>query len=488
MKMMIRHFLLFKSFAMVVLIYAQNQTEFISLDCGLPEGLSYSDSSTGINYTSDMPYIQTGISHRVPGFNSGIQQQALEYVRSFPEGDRNCYMLNLTRGDKYLVRASFMYGNYDAKNEAPQFDLNFGTDLWATMVFQNESAVIVKEIIHVLQSNYLHICLVNIGKGIPFMSALELRLLPNFTYYTQSATESLELLLRNDFGSTSHSTFRFPQDIYDRIWQPYQRNDLGQISTNSSITTNSDYSPPLLAMKTASTPANASQPLNFSVQDSDSTAQFYFYMHVAELEELQANEFREFEITINDKPWFYNYTPKYLLADTLNFIILGKGQLSMIRTSTSSHPPILNALEAYKVKELVQRQTIEEDVYAVMNLKSLYGLKRNWQGDPCLPQEYSWEGLNCSYEVSSPPWIRSLAHEIRNLSSSGLNGEIPHYIVNLTQLVFLDLSNNNLNGEVPAFLGDLQSLTLLNLERNALHGSVPAALIEKSNGGLLQLK
>ncbi|XVE51999.1 hypothetical protein DITRI_Ditri02bG0085100 [Diplodiscus trichospermus] len=456
-----RHFLLFSSFAMAVLIHAQDQAGFISLDCGLPVGTSYNDTTTGMTYTSDAPYIRTGISNRLPGFNSDKQHQILENHRSFPEGDRNCYMINHKKGDKYIVRASFMYGNYDAKNEAPEFDLHLGPNLWATMVFQNAYDVIVKEIIHLLQSNYLHVCLVNIGKGIPFISALELRLLKNSIYNTRSQTESLEPFLRNDFGSTSNSTFRFPQDVYDRIWQPYQRNDLGQISTSSSnIASNSDYQPPYLAMRTASTTANASQPLNFSVQDSDSNAQFYFYMHLAELEELQANESREFITYFNNQLWFLAYSPTYLRADTILTTAGGQGgQFSMISCS-----------HIYMI------------VNAIMNIKSMYGLKRNWQGDPCAPPEYTWEGLNCGYEDSNPPRIISL-----NLSSSGLSGEIPRFIVNLTQLLYLDLSNNNLTGPVPNFLNDLQSLTLLNLERNALNGSVPSGLIEKSNRGMLQL-
>ncbi|XWS12023.1 hypothetical protein CRYUN_Cryun37aG0054800 [Craigia yunnanensis] len=478
-----RHFLLFSSFALAALIHAQDQSGFISLDCGLPEGSRYNDTTTGINYISDTPYIQTGISNRLPDFNSGMQQQLLEYLRSFPEGDRNCYMLNLGKGDRYLIRTSFMYGNYDEKNEAPEFDLHLGPNLWAPMVFKNASTVIVKEIIHVLQSNYLHVCLVNIGKGTPFISALELRLLKNSTYITVSETEALEFFLRNDFGSTSNSTFRFPEDVYDRIWQPYQRNDLGQISTSSSLLSNSDFEPPLLAMRTASTPANASQPLNFSVQDSDSNAQFYFFMHLVELEELQANQSREFITYLNDKLWLETYSPVYLRADTARSLRPVKGgQFSMVRTRGSTQPPILNALEAYKVKELVQSQTVERDVKAIMNIKSMYGLKRNWEGDPCAPQEYSWEGLNCSYEDSNPPRIISL-----NLSSSGLSGEIPPYIVNLTQLQYLDLSTNNLTGAVPEFLTRLQSLTLLNLQGNALNGSVPTGLIDRSNRGLLQL-
>ncbi|XP_022714521.1 LRR receptor-like serine/threonine-protein kinase IOS1 [Durio zibethinus] len=480
------HFLLFSIFVLQALvIHAQNQSGFISLDCGWPDDLGYNETIKGITYTPDAPYIQTGKSHKISEFNSGKQQQLLEYLRSFSEGDRNCYMLNLTKGDKYLIRTTFMYGNYDKKNEAPEFDLHLGTNFWATIVFQNASTVIVKEFIHVLQSNYLHVCLVNTEKGIPIISALEFRLLKNTTYNTQSEKESLELFFRNDFGSTSNSTVRFPEDVYDRIWTPYQRNDLGQINTSSPVTPNSDYDPPSLAMRTASTPANAGQPLNFSVQDSDSNSQFYFYMHVAELEELQANQSREFIIYLNEALWFGPFSPTNLRADTITSTQPGPregGQFSMVKTERSTHPPILNAFEAYEVKELLQPQTVEKEVDAMMNIKSMYGLIRNWQGDPCAPKEYLWEGLNCSYNDSNQPTIISL-----NLSSSGLTGEIPLNIVNLTQLQYLDLSDNYLKGAVPEFLTQLQSLIILNLKRNGLNGSVPAGLIEKSNSGLLQL-
>lgn len=47
----------------------------------------------------------------------------------------------------------------------------------------------------------------------------------------------------------------------------------------------------------------------------------------------------------------------------------------------------------------------------MMNVKSKYGLKRNWQGDPCAPKDYLWKGVNCSYsggESSDPLRIISL--------------------------------------------------------------------------------
>ncbi|WJZ90757.1 hypothetical protein VitviT2T_009882 [Vitis vinifera] len=85
-------------------------------------------------------------------------------VRSFPKGALNCYTLKPEqgKGNKYLIRAFFMYGNYDSKNQLPVF--NF---IW------------VKEILHGPKTYYMDVCQVNIGSETPFIAALELRQLDN---------------------------------------------------------------------------------------------------------------------------------------------------------------------------------------------------------------------------------------------------------------------------------------------------------------------
>ena len=97
-------------------------------------------------------------------------------VRSFPEGARNCYTLEPEKGkgNKYLIRAFFMYGNYDSKNQLPVFKLYLGVDKWDTIKFKNSNKIVRKEIIHIPKTDYIDVCLVNNGSGIPFISALEL--------------------------------------------------------------------------------------------------------------------------------------------------------------------------------------------------------------------------------------------------------------------------------------------------------------------------
>jgi hypothetical protein len=78
--------------------------------------------------------------------------------------------------------------------------------MWETVKIENGSLVVIKELIHVPSLNYLQICLVNTGHGVPIISAIELRALNNKTYITQSG--SLALYARLDLGAFSNTAYR----------------------------------------------------------------------------------------------------------------------------------------------------------------------------------------------------------------------------------------------------------------------------------------
>ena len=128
-------------------------------------------------------------------------------LRSFPEGDRNCYTLQPRQGKnhKYLIRARFEYGNYDSNNQLPIFfKLYLGVDEWTTVEIINASAIYRKEIIHIPITDTIDVCLVNVGQGTPFISVLELRPL-NDSIYSPSEPGSLLLYDRWDFGTQQES-------------------------------------------------------------------------------------------------------------------------------------------------------------------------------------------------------------------------------------------------------------------------------------------
>ncbi|KAM7254475.1 hypothetical protein ACFE04_003855 [Oxalis oulophora] len=479
---------IFVSFALVILVHAQDQSGFISLDCGTKKDTNYTEKTTGVTYISDADYVETGISFSVEESVKSTYQQQMWNLRSFPNGTRNCYSLNLTRGDRYLIRGNFLYGNYDEKNENPEFDIHIGPNFWATVEIQNSSDSIFIELIHVLSSDYLDVCLVDKGRGTPFISALELRLIDADIYETQIG--SLQLYFRVDVGSNASRGPRYKEDIYDRYWSPYYLESYwNQTRVSESLGwlhQDDDFAPPLTAMRTTATPKNDTSPLTIYWYDEATNAKYFVYMYFAELEILQANETREFTINFNDDTWGTGdpYRPSYLNTTTFpsTFGVTstdGYFTFNLVRTEISTHPPILNAMEVYANVQLSQSDTGKVDVDAIKNIKATYSLKRNWQGDPCAPLVYMWEGLNCSNLDDDPPRITSL-----NLSSSGLKGNIPHYISYLTSLQVLDLSNNNFTGSIPDFLSNLSSLTILNLENNKLNGSVPTKLLEKEKDGL----
>ncbi|RWR78150.1 putative LRR receptor-like serine/threonine-protein kinase [Cinnamomum micranthum f. kanehirae] len=211
-------------------------------------------------------------------------------------------------------------------------------------------------------------------------------------------------------------------------------------------------------------------------------------MHFAEIELLDSNATREFNIYCGNyscnggKP----FRPKYLVTTTIQIPQPLTGQIeytcSFKRTPNSNRPPILNAIEVFAIRHYNATSTRDQDVEAILDIKSAYQVKGKWMGDPCVPKNYSWDGLTCDYPLKDAPTILSM-----NLSSTGLNGEIAASFANLKYIRSLDLSRNNLTGPIPNFLGDLPSLSLLNLSGNQLNGLVPSNLLEKSKKGSLKL-
>lgn len=96
-----------------------------------------------------------------------------------------------------------MYGNYDHQDRLPTFNLHLGVDLWDTVNISKALTPEEKEIIYVLSSDQIHVCLVNTDTGMPFISALELRPLDNNIYETERGS-FLKLYERSYFSSATN--------------------------------------------------------------------------------------------------------------------------------------------------------------------------------------------------------------------------------------------------------------------------------------------
>ncbi|KAF8108583.1 hypothetical protein N665_0107s0005 [Sinapis alba] len=476
----------FAAFAITHLVEAQNQEGFITLDCGLPLNESpYVEPETEIQFLSDENFIQSGKMGKIPANLETENLKPYSTLRYFPDGIRNCYNIRVEVRRKYLVRAMFFYGNFDGLNVSPEFDMYIGPNKWTNIDLQKEPSGSGKEIIHITRSNSLQICLVKTGASTPMISTLELRPLANDTYLAISGSLKLNFRI---YLSNSTALLRYPKDVYDRTWVPYfQPDNWTQILTTANVSNKNHYDPPQAVLKGAAIPKNLDGPLMITWSLENHDDQIYLYRHFAEIQDIEANDTREFDCVLNGETINTNaINPKYLEIQTMLTTIPkecngGICRMQLIKTQRSTLPPLLNGFEVYSVLQLPQLQTNEIEVVSVKNISSTYELNRiNWQGDPCVPSQFLWDGLNCSIsDISAPPKIISL-----NLSSSGLTGTILSDFQNLNHLEILDLSNNTLSGMVPEFLASMKSLLVINLNGNNLSGSIPQSLLNREREGL----
>ena len=189
---------------------------FISLDCGGAANSSYEVESTDIEYTSDDRNISAGESHSIASNYLNSVSTPLQTLRSFPSGSRNCYTLTtVQKNTAYLVRATFMHGDYDGSRSAGsgaqplQFDLHIDVNFCKTVNITDASTAYTVEVVVYLLADSVSVCLINTGSGTPFISVLELRPL-NEALYTDvlNGTTSLVLFVRLDLGTTTSDVIR----------------------------------------------------------------------------------------------------------------------------------------------------------------------------------------------------------------------------------------------------------------------------------------
>ncbi|CAA7017628.1 unnamed protein product [Microthlaspi erraticum] len=343
------------TFVVLHLVQAQDQQGFISLDCGLePNQSPYLEPATNLSFSSDHDFIQTGKRGKIA---KGLSYEYKQYnaLRYFPEGKRHCYNLSVKQDISYLIRAGFAYGNYDGKNIYPSFDIYIGPNWWATVYDDRKDF----EIIHMAKSNSLQICLVQTGPTTPFISTLELRPLRNDSYSTQSG--SLQLVYRHFY--ISNLDVRYPDDVYDRLW--YSNSWFGndaEINTTHTVNSSNAFVVPQVIARSAAISGNASEPLYFFESTDNPSDNIIIYLHFAEIQDLQANDTREFDIVWNENITNSAYTPKKLEIDTIFNTSPGKCDdqtcyMQLVRTRKSTLPPLLNAYEVYKVMELPHSET-----------------------------------------------------------------------------------------------------------------------------------
>ncbi|KAJ3680855.1 hypothetical protein LUZ60_015344 [Juncus effusus] len=470
--------LILKIFLPLTLIRAQN-SGFISLDCGGTE--SYTDD-IGLKWTPDDNLFGQRANISLPNITN---EKYYTTVRYFPSDNRKyCYTLPVLTGLRYLVRATFLYGNFDNTNMYPSFDISLGATTWDSIVIIDAVTPIVTEIVLLASAPSLSVCLLNSTSGSRFISTIELRQFNNSMYYTPVETKFFLLLgARVNFGTSTNDSIRYPDDAFDRIWESdsikkpnYLVNvapGTQKVSTTKQIFVDFDEKPPMKVMQTAVVGNNGTLTYRMNLDNFPGNAWAFTYM--AEIEDLGSNETRKFKVLLpfqepvsdavvnvqeNAGGKYRLYEPGFWNV-SLPFI----ASLLFQKTNDSTRGPILNAFEVFKYLKI---NLGSPDANAMASFVTNYP-KAKWAqegGDPCLPASWTW--LQCNSDPQ--PRIISI-----DLSKNGLTGNIPRDLTNLSGLVELHLESNTLNGTIPDFSG-VQTLQIIHLENNQLTGPLPSSL------------
>ncbi|XP_041026706.1 probable LRR receptor-like serine/threonine-protein kinase At1g67720 isoform X1 [Juglans microcarpa x Juglans regia] len=458
---------------------------FVSFDCGGQENFT---DDLGLEWTPDsqLAYGETAMIYVA----SETRRQYMT-LRHFPADSRKyCYTLKVIRRTRYLVRATFLYGNFDKNNVYPKFDISLGATLWSTIAISDASTIKVRELIFLASSPTISVCLSNASTGQPFISTLELRQFNGSFYSTDFEDQYyLSVSARINFGADSESPVRYPDDPFDRIWESDSVKKANylvdvaagtkKVSTKMPIDVRGEPgSPPEKVMQTAVVGTNGS--LTYRLNLNGFPGFGWAYLYLAEIEDLDSDESRKFRLVLPGNTEISkdsinieeNAQGKYRLYEpglenlSLPFVL----SLRFEKTSDSSRGPLLNAME---INKYLEKNYDSLDGTVIENVASYYP-SVDWAqegGDPCLPVPWSW--VLC--DSNPQPRITKIS-----LSRKNLTGNIPSDLTKLTSLVELWLDGNSFSGPIPDFTG-CADLKILHLENNQLTGGLPSSLMNLPN-------
>ncbi|GLU02424.1 hypothetical protein SLE2022_196750 [Rubroshorea leprosula] len=473
---MITHHLLFVFLALSTIPTLAD----VNIDCGSTSKNVYIDENS-LAWVGDDGYIQSGEPQTVPSTIIGLTN-VMSTLRVFTTGKKNCYSnIFAGKGSKVMVRASFLYGNYDKKSSPPSFDLQFDGNHWATVVTSSDQ-VVSYEAIYVTKVDYISVCVAQTSpQQFPFISAIEVGNLNGNMYGLLDVSYALFLKSRVAFGAKD--TIRKPDDVYNRIWDPAGSPGQGITVVSSdafyiSGASVDDFPPQAVLQNAFTTAASTTGSIDLTFNNLPQKAiSVYANMYFSEVTQLDSTQKRSIQVNIDGISAFSKpIVPVYEEASELrlsNHTASANTTFSLVAAPDSTLPPLINAMEVFSFSDELTDGTYSDDVNGLASLLVNFDVLQAWGGDPCLPAPYSWDWINCTADAT--PRVTALY-----LNSFGMSGALPDFS-SMTSLETIDLSNNSITELIPDFLGTLPKLKLLNLADNNLAGTVPSSLTNNKN-------
>lgn len=511
---MFKHLAFFVSIFLALRVsYSRHAPYAMRISCGARKDVHTPPTNTlwykDFAYTGGIPTNGTRPSFITPPLGT---------LRYFPlsEGPENCYNIVRVPKGHYSVRIFLgLVSEPDFDNE-PLFDIS----IEGTMIYSLQSGwsghddeqAFVEALVFLIDGTAT-ICFHSTGHGDPAIMSIEILQIDDRAYYF-GPQFGQETILRTDKRlNCGAEKQKFDVDYSgdhwggDRFWNPVENFVVASdkaITTTKSIkqTSKSPNFYPEALYQTALVGTDSMPDLQFTI-DVEPNRNYSIWLHFAEIDSsITGAAQRVFNILMNGDVVFQDIDIVNLSGDIYTAVVLNKTIAVNGRTLTISLSPIkghaiLNAVEIFEIV-VSESKTIRDEVRALQALKSALGLplRLGWNGDPCVPQQHPWSGVDCQYDKASRKWVIdgvdldnqglrgfmpkeiSKLHHLQNLNLSGnsIHGPIPSSLGTVTSLEILDLSYNFFNRSIPETLGQLTALRRLNLNGNALSGKVPEAL------------
>lgn len=348
-------------------------------------------------------------------------------------------------------------------------------DCGSSTVYSDEGWIGDYEAIYAVKGDSTSVCVAQTqANQFPFISALEMASLGSNMYSSLDSNYALFLRRRVAFGANETIS-----DAYDRIWVPgVAVNGLTAVTSDALVidSTTAEDDPPQAVLQNAITTSRTSESITIGTNLPAVEVPIYINAYFSEVTTLDSTQKRYLEINLDDNPVSNPIIPPYqevLEVTITNLTASSNNNLSLVATSDSTLPPLINALEIFSISNELTDGTDSNDVEQLASLQVLYPILGQWGGDPCLPSPFTWDWVNCSTDAA--PRVTALY-----LSGFELYSSFPD-LSSMDALEIIDLHNNSLVGDIPDYLGTMPNLKQLNLADNDFSGTLPTSISNNKN-------
>ncbi|XP_059067717.1 putative leucine-rich repeat receptor-like protein kinase At2g19210 [Cryptomeria japonica] len=176
------------------------------------------------------------------------------------------------------------------------------------------------------------------------------------------------------------------------------------LNTTNSIPTIEKLETPSAVLETALVTHNRSVGSITWTWSVPQVGVYYFTLCFTEVEKPGDSAIREFNVTVDENAWpsfaLDHYLDTFCTFRQLELSGSKQVKFSLVPTNRSTVGAILNSFEVYQYSSPLNNGTYNGDVNTLDEIAGHFNLEKEWMGDPCLPQKYHWDWVDCNQDSS----------------------------------------------------------------------------------------